>query len=290
MDGTAPAPPYLLRYRERRAGTAAASPPPLHLRRCTHAPAAPVATNGPEIPDGPDAGAAVELHLVRHGETQSYLADAGLTPRGAWQSRRWGLGLAAEIRQGEIVRLLCAPTARAARTADHVRLGLEDGLAARGQTAVVLDPEPAEQFRNFQLDTPAGRLDPTVAAGTYRSTLGGHEHALWRLELSRFWRLQSGGGDPIELWLTNPLLTFEPPAAVVRRFWAGALALAGTGAGHTRVVCCTHSGPMRAFAAWALGHDAGEPHNTEQVRVRIRPGTRRALVTYRGRTEEIDDG
>jgi broad specificity phosphatase PhoE len=73
----------------------------------------------------------------------------------------------------------------------------------------------------------------------------------------------------------------------VRRFWAGALELAAVPGRPTRVVCCTHSGPMRAFAAWALGHDAGEPFNTEQVRVRVWPGRGGATVTYRGRTQEI---
>jgi broad specificity phosphatase PhoE len=87
--------------------------------------------------------------------------------------------------------------------------------------------------------------------------------------------------------MTSPLLTFEPPAAVVRRLWAGAVRLAANRT-HSRVVCCTHSGPMRAFATWALGHDAGEPSNTEQVRVRLWHDRGRALVTYRGRTQEIN--
>jgi broad specificity phosphatase PhoE len=240
----------------------------------------------------PDAGV-VELHLVRHGETQSYLADAGLTPRGEWQSRRFGHGLAAEVGDGETVRLLFAPAARASRTADQIRLGLDDALAARGGRATVLGPEPAPEFRNFQVSTPAGLLDPTGAAGEYRVALGrpaavgGPAQAIWQLELRRFWLLQSGGGDPIELWMTSPLLTFEPPAVVVRRFWAGAIRLAAGLEESAHVVCCTHSGPMRAFSTWALGHDAGEPHNTEQVRVRVWPGLSRAMVTYRGRTQEI---
>jgi broad specificity phosphatase PhoE len=289
--------PYLLRYRERRARAGRDGLAPLSLRqvragRDGTASAHVEPTRSPEIPLL-EADGAVELHLVRHGETQSYLADAGLTPRGTWQSRRLGHELAAEVRDGEAVRLLCAPTARAARTADHLRLGLEDGLAACGRRADVHGPEPAERFRNFRVWTPAGLLDPTGAAGEYRSTLGRQaalqpgERPLWQLELSRFWVLQSGGGDPIEFWLTNPLLAFEPPAAVVRRFWAGAVALTADAGQPTRVVCCTHSGPMRAFATWALGHDAGEPFNTEQVRVRVWPERARATVTYRGRTQEI---
>ena len=289
-------PAYLTRYREHRtAGEDGRQP--LHLRRAHPSGSAPpaawrAATRSPEIvatSSATEAGV-VDLHLVRHGETQSYLADAGLTPRGVWQSRRLGHELAGEVGEGESVRLLCAPTARASRTADQVRLGLEDGLAARGRVATVLGPQQALEFRNFQISTPAGPLDPTRAAGEYLLTLGRPEpgRPLWQMELGRFWVLQSGGGDPIEFWLTSPLLTFEPPAAVVRRFWAGAIRLATRGDEHTRVVCCTHSGPMRAFATWALGHDAGEPFNTEQVRVRIWLDRSRAMVTYRGRTQEID--
>jgi broad specificity phosphatase PhoE len=301
---------YLERYRKRRAGGRDGAPLPLHQRRFTAADhGAPAhghpagwreATRSPEIAldggpadCGPPGCAGLDLHLVRHGETQSYLADAGLTPRGVWQSRRYGHSLSAEVREGEVVRLLCAPTARAAQTADQLRLGLEDGLAACGRRATVLHTEPSPAFRNFQLLTPAGILDPTSAAGEYRAALsrqasdeGGRP--LWQLELSRFWVLQSGGGDPIEYWMTSPLLTFEPPAAVVRRLWAGAARLAGEAGGHTRVVCCTHSGPMRALATWALGHDAGEPSNTEQVRVRIWNDPHRALITYRGRTQAIN--
>jgi broad specificity phosphatase PhoE len=300
--------PYLQRYRERVArrdgGELDGRTAPLSLRRLRagadgrgpaggeHA----EPTSSPEIlaaPPLPEVEGAVELHLVRHGETQSYLADAGLTPRGTWQSRRLGRELAAEVQEGEAVRLLCAPTARAARTADQLRLGLEDGLAACGRRADIDGPDQAEPFRNFQVWTPAGLLDPTGAAGEYRAMLNRQtvlqpgERPLWQLELSRFWVLQSGGGDPIEFWLKNPLLAFEPPSAVVRRFWAGAVELTPDAGRPSRVVCCTHSGPMRAFATWALGHDAGEPFNTEQVRVRVWPEQVRATVTYRGRTQEI---
>lgn len=289
-------PPYLIRYRERSA-VAGDGSTPFYLRRFHTSGAAPPAawrsaTSSPEIVPASIAleAGVLDVHLVRHGETQSYLADAGLTPRGEWQSRRFGQALAAEIGEGETVRLLCAPTARASRTAEQLRLGLEDGLAARGLRAGVLGPEAAPEFRNFQISTPSGLLDPTRAAGEYRLALGRPEpgRPLWQMELGRFWVLQSGGGDPIEFWLTSPLLTFEPPAAVVRRFWAGAIRLAAGDDEHTRVVCCTHSGPMRAFATWALGHDAGEPFNTEQVRVRIWLDRSRAMVTYRGRTQEID--
>src|SRR5262249_31413089 len=138
-----------------------------------------------------------------------------------------------------------------------------------------------------------GLLDPTGAAGQYRALINRQDggapggRPLWQLELSRFWILQAGG-DPIEFWMTQPLLSFEPASVVVQRFWNGAGGLAAGDGQPTRVVCCTHSGPMRAFATWALGHDAGEPYNTEQVRVRVWPQQGRATVTYRGRTQIIN--
>ncbi|HEY4026884.1 MAG TPA: histidine phosphatase family protein [Candidatus Dormibacteraeota bacterium] len=296
MGEAQPEPPYLLRYRDRVAGR---QPDQTRLPFSLRSSTAPDGAAGPDTaralrqatsdPEMPVPSNLVDLHLVRHGETQSYQADAGLTPRGTWQCRRFGHTLSAEVRDGERVHLLCAPTARATRTAEQVRLGLVEGLAGRGREVTVVGPEPAVEFRNFQLWTPAGLMDPTSAAGAYRWGTTGLEpgRPAWQLELSRFWRLQAGGGDPIEYWMTSPLLTFEPPVAVVRRFWAGAVRLVSGGDGRTRFVCCTHSGPMRAFATWALGHDAGEPLNTEEVRVRFRPDLSAALVTYRGRAQEI---
>jgi broad specificity phosphatase PhoE len=306
MEGEGPA--YLIAYRARRAGRdGKVAPLALRQLQATDRPvpeAAPAGwrepTASPEIVTAVpavDKAFGLDLHLVRHGETQSYADDAGLTPRGVWQSRRCGHSLSAEVQDGETVSLLCAPTARALQTAVHLRAGLEDGLAAAGRRARVQGPEMAPEFRNFQVQTPAGLLDPTSAMGEYSSALvrgqwgeaaeiGGK--ALWLLELGRFWALQTGGGDAIEFWLKCPLLTFEPPAAVVQRIWDGTGRLMAPRARRRRrVICCTHSGPMRAFAAWALGHDAGEPYNVEQVRARVWPGLSRASVTYRGRTQEI---
>ena len=48
-----------------------------------------------------------------------------------------------------------------------------------------------------------------------------------------------------------------------------------------------HSGPIRAFAIWALGYDPGEPYNTEHVRVKLMEGGREALVSYRNRVQQV---
>ena len=43
----------------------------------------------------------------------------------------------------------------------------------------------------------------------------------WLVEIDRFYRTQLGGADPIHMWLTIPLMYFEPPQSCVRRFWRG---------------------------------------------------------------------
>jgi broad specificity phosphatase PhoE len=85
--------------------------------------------------------------------------------------------------------------------------------------------------------------------------------------------------------MTIPMLHFEPPASCVRRFWSGFQRLVGEAPG-ARILCATHSGPIRAFAAWAHGYDPGEPYNTEEVLVKLKEGGE-ALVAYRNRVQEV---
>jgi broad specificity phosphatase PhoE len=315
------APLYLARYLERRSrehehpaeGEPADDGLPLYLRQFrarqsgakAQAPTAPPAPSeawaetikSKEIvPAGRPAELSrlIDFHLVRHGETQGYSVDGGLTPMGGWQSRRRGHDLSKGIAGGEAVRIVSAPTARAVQTAEQVLLGIQDGLVTWGRSATVHPPEPMDEFRNFQVWSPAAGLrDPTAAFREYhavserfeRVALG--DRPLWLVEMDRFWRLQAGAGDPIAFWMTVPLLTFEPPAAVVQRFWAGLAHLAAEAAEGARFICCTHSGPMRAFATWALGYDPGEPYNTEEIRVRMRRNLKEAVVTFRNRTQEV---
>ena len=42
-----------------------------------------------------------------------------------------------------------------------------------------------------------------------------------------------------------------------------------------------------AFTSYARVHDPGEPHNVEEVIVRVRKGGRTALVGYRNRVTEV---
>jgi hypothetical protein len=55
------------------------------------------------------------------------------------------------------------------------------------------------------------------------------------------------------------------------------------------VIVGTHSGPIRAIAAHALGEDAGEPDHLEHVHVRVggHSAGAPAELTYRGRTAAL---
>ena len=215
-----------------------------------------------------------DVYLIRHGETQGYSTDSGLTPQGAWQSHSYGRTLARRVSPRETIVLRHAPTNRARETAEHIWRGLTDGLVQYEKDVTVVAPEPMEEFRNFQFAAPGGLTDVTAAFRQYHALLEAHERSargdrpLWLVEMDRFWRTQQGGGDPIGHWLTVPLLHFEPPTMTVRRFWAGIDQLSREFGG-ARLAIATHSGCIRAFAVSALGYDPGEPYNLEHVRVKL---------------------
>lgn len=315
-DGLA-APLYLKRFRRRAAADAALADDdgPLWSRAGLGVQQALTEDNrNKEISAPPAAARALlnDVYLIRHGETQGYSTDSGLTPQGAWQAHTYGRTLAKRIKPRETVVFRHAATARAAETAHQIRRGLLDGLEQYEKDITVVDPEPADEFRNFGFVAPDGIKDVTAVFREYHALLEGHERTargdrpLWLVEMDRFWRTQQGGGDPIQHWLTVPLLHFEPPSMAVRRFWAGILRLAGEYPG-ARLAISTHSGCIRAFAVAALGYDPGEPYNTEHVRVKLlgdRPGDgppgkgqpgdgpaglvgRDATVAYRNRVQEV---
>jgi broad specificity phosphatase PhoE len=74
----------------------------------------------------------------------------------------------------------------------------------------------------------------------------------------------------------------------VRRFWQGIVDEVARGPRELRVFVCTHSGPIRAVATAAFGHDPGEPYNLEDVRMRVFDDGEHAVVTYRERALEIE--
>jgi len=163
------APLYLARYQERQArqaadggdGVPADESVPLYLRRFRERRATPSALDRPppeaeewnskfaevarskEIVAPPEARIPLRasVRLVRHGETQGYSTDSGLTPLGGWQSHRRGFDISKGVREGDKVRLVCADTARARQTAEHMHRGLLDGLEQWGRRAEITGPE-----------------------------------------------------------------------------------------------------------------------------------------------------
>lgn len=290
-------PLYLRRFRERRQdGNALEAPVPLWEGAELGATRAwaEVTRTREIIPEAKEQVPAVatDFYLVRHGETQGYSTESGLTPLGSWQSHRRGQELARRVLSGHTVTMGCADTNRARQTAEGIRRGLLDQLVLFGREADIGEIKPYEEFRNFQVATPDGFRDVTQAFRQYHSEMEMYERVReggrpqWLVDVDRFWGIQAGGGDPITHWLTMPMLTFEPPVACVRRFWAGILRMHEESPGQTTIVA-THSGPIRAFATWAMGYDPGEPFNTEFVRVRILRDSNDAVVLYRNRVQEV---
>ena len=239
-------------------------------------------------------GGASEVRLIRHGQTQGYATDAGLSPLGRWQAHRKGQELARGVKPGMTIRFPHAPTSRAKETAFALREGLLAAMARYGLDANVEDPHPSEHFRNFQVWCEGKEMDVTSAFMTFSTLLESYEahkggdRPGWLVEMDRFWSIQAAGGDPITHWLRMPMQYFEPAALCVRRFWHGVLNEVGKGPEMLRVFVCTHSGPIRAVATSALGHDPGEPYNLEDVRMRVFDDREHAVVTYRERALEIE--
>jgi len=239
----------------------------------------------------------IDVRLIRHGETQGYGTNAGLTELGKWQSHRKGQNLARGIKDGSQVVLVNADTARAKETAKGLKIGLEQGISRYSiEIGEIFGPSSINNFRNFQVWCDGEEKDVTSAFYKYDTVLEKFERSRsgsrpgWLDEIDRFWKVQAAGGDPITYWLGQPLQFFEPPAIVVRRFWRGIIKILTDYqlSDNLRVFICTHSGPIRAVAASSVGHDPGEPYNLEDVRVRVLPGNEYALITYRGRGTEIE--
>lgn len=297
-DDGASVPMYLRRFRDRKSGaTALEAPVPEWEGKdlgVTQAKA--LITKSKEIvpEDEPAMGprTVTQVHIIRHGETQGYSTESGLTPLGSWQAHRRGFDISKGIREGERVRIVCADTNRARQTAEQIRKGLLDGMTMWNRTAEVSEVDGMEEFRNFQVWTPEGLRDVTGAFRLYQKEMEKYERValgdrpLWLVEVDRFWRTQQGGGDPITYWTQIPMLNFEPPSATVRRFWAGIARIKAETPGD-RIIVATHSGPIRVFAMAAHGYDPGEPYNTEEVIVKLLEGDSGAFLAYRNRVSEV---
>jgi len=217
--------------------------------------------------------------ILRHGETEGYIGDLGLTARGEAQARAAAARLA-ELRAGDAIAVRHAPSARAVATART----LADALAEQG--VLVGGPQEDAGFRNFAVQADGTlHAEPTAAYAAHADAIAAlpAEGPQWLVEAARFWGRHARGEDPIGFWLSRPLLSFEPPAHVVRRWWRAVLAL-GPDAGDVAV--CSHSGPIRAFATVAVGLDLGEPDHLEAVEVAWDGG--RAEVRYRTGQATVD--
>ena len=294
-----PTPLYLRQFRDKQAETPDPSSlalPPLHERVGLGMQKAMSEDNRTKEISAPSRArkkVLADVYLIRHGETQGYSTESGLTPAGNWQAHTYGHTVAKRVRAGETVVVRNADTNRARETAQNVTRGLHDGLSMFEKDVTVVETEPMEEFRNFGVATPDGIRDVTGAFRQYYTTLEDFERTalgdrpMWLVEVDRFWRTQQGGADPIQHWLQIPMFHFEPPAMCIRRFWQGIHRLAAEHPG-SRMMVCTHSGPIRAFAISALGYDPGEPYNTEHVRVKLYEGGTEATVAYRNRVQEIN--
>jgi broad specificity phosphatase PhoE len=296
-DGT---PLYLRRFRSREEDAPPASTDPLWQRGSLDIQQALTEDNrNKEISAPPSAMRKVlnDVYLIRHGETQGYSTDSGLTPQGVWQAHTYGHTLAKRAKSGEVIVFRHAATNRARETAEQIQRGLLDGMRQYEKDITIHEPEPMDEFRNFQFVAPDGLKDVTAAFRQFQAEYENYERMaagdrpLWLVEMDRFWRIQEGGGDPIQHWLSLPMMHFEPPALTTRRFWKGITKLSEQFPG-ARLAVATHSGCIRAFAVSALGYDAGEPYNTEHVRVKLygeadqpRAGMT-ATITYRNRVQE----
>lgn len=289
-------PLYLKRHRQRRERDSVSQPlPPLWERAGRGIQQALSEDNrNKEISPPAEAKPSVanDIYLIRHAETQGYSTESGITPLGTWQAHTYGHTISKRVKSGENVILASADTNRAGQTIDQIHRGLVDGLEMFEKDVKVHEPEARDEFRNFMVATPDGLMDVTAAFRQYYSILEEFERLntgdrpMWLVEIDRFWRVQSGGADPIHHWLTIPMMHFEPPAMCVRRFWVGIQRLAEANPA-ARIAIATHSGPIRAFAIWAFGYDPGEPYNTEHVRIKLMEGGREALVSYRNRVQEV---
>lgn len=223
-----------------------------------------------------------EVVLLRHGETVGYDGDRGLTDRGLEQARKCGAMLASELRVGTTIRMPHARSARGAATAVAVRSALLDTLGDSHEVAVgALTPDP--WFDNLRVLVNDEVMDAVDAVGE-RLALGG-DLPDWACEYDRFdseYGPAMAAGLPIDYWLHNPMLFFEPPQVAAYRIWLGIIE-SGEGpvepAGRLLVVAATHSAPMRAFVASVIGNDPGEPDHLEQIRILVEDD--RATVRFR---------
>ena len=89
--------------------------------------------------------ASIEVRLIRHGQTQGYIADSALTPLGRWQAHRKGQDLAKGLTEGAVARIVHGPAARTEETAVALAEGMRQAVARYGiHDVTVTEPEPID--------------------------------------------------------------------------------------------------------------------------------------------------
>ena len=232
------APAYLLRYEARRveprpdrrpgpAGVRRQGPPARHPpgpRRARPGRRAAGAHRGLRPRDRRSAGAAVagvaaaarwptatDVRLIRHGQTQGYIADSALTPLGRWQAHRKGQDLAKGMQDGSWPASCTPPTARAAETAYGAGRGAAPGGGPvrhrrrddRGSGAGrrASGTSRCGSTAGSSTSPPPSRSSPTCSRATSATAVATGPG--WMVEMDRVFRIQFAGGDPITYWLTH---------------------------------------------------------------------------------------
>ena len=144
-QGDSSQPLYLRRFRERRDAAADPWESPVPLWQGENLGVtrgwAEVTRTKEIVPERREQAADVvtDVYLVRHGETQGYSSESGLTPLGSWQSHRRGQEIARRVLNGQHVVLGSAETNRARQTAEHLRRGLLDPATPSVPASIRLD-------------------------------------------------------------------------------------------------------------------------------------------------------
>lgn len=211
----------------------------------------------------------VIVYVVRHGHIPSHESDVALTPEGVEAAYRTGRHFAALVAEGEEVVFLHGPARRARETAQAMYRGFTRALAEGSSYVRVTPPELHPDLCNVRLWMDgrlqeAMRLFYDAVRAAYREDPS-PQHADRLAWHDGFW----SAADPMGYWLTHPSPHAEDPEAVaarIRRVIHEQLRIPPTPPAHRRrVICASHSGPMRAFLRQVFGVDPGEPDFCEYL-------------------------
>ena len=156
---------------------------------------------------------------------------------------------------------------------------------------VVEEPQPAEAFDNFQVWCDGKEMDVTAGFQLYARILeeyersGSGDRPGWIVEMDRFYKIETAGGDPITQWLHQPMHYFEPPINVVRRHWAGIVEQLRD----APPTCgCSSAGTRLLRAPRPPSGTTPASRTTSRTSASAPPDLEHAIVTYRGRGVEIE--